>query len=104
MSDTDRDVEQLPERYRQALDQDEQRFLLAWVKAHRDNLDLLRWEGQLLGLSPDEGREYSGRIMRKLHVRSSADLIRECLKAMGWWPPPKPSWWRPRAKEPPPSS
>ena len=97
-SNGDETLNELPTHYREALDEDEQRFLLAWVKAHRDNLDLHHWWEERLELSPEEGEEYKIRILRKLHKRSSADLIRECLKAMGWWPPPKPSWWRPRSQ------
>ena len=86
--------DELPAPYREALDEDEQLFLLAWLKVFRDQVDLSEWEREL-GLSPAAGREYRIRIMRKLNKRSSGDLIKEGLEAMGWWPPPKPSWWRP---------
>ena len=90
-------VTDLPARYREALDDSEQRFLLAWLTVYRDQLDVRDWE-KLLGLTPEEREEYTIRILRKLHSRSSTDLITKCLKEMGWWPPvPTAARWLPKS-------
>ena len=91
-------MDELPRRYRDLLTPDEQRFFLAWLRICREmgGMADLKTIEKRLGLTSEQVRNYFGELSRKLNKTSGVEIMTEGLKEMGWWPLPKPPWYRPR--------
>jgi len=91
-------LEELPKHYQDLLTPDERGFFLAWLRISRElgGMPDLKTLEKRLGLTSEQIRNYFGQLIHKLNKTSTVDIMTEGLKEMGWWPLPKPPWYRPR--------